>query len=160
MTKQTMYYDAGPLNDFGGGNVAWWQDYLRAEIGRANDHWSNQLNIVWKRLDAVLLKSGEIEDQKFDAILLQLGETQERMINAQMQLDKLVEALGRIAHPLWWMQEDQKKATGSTSGMNGDVALSLSQDADYLKLIATEALQYIKTNKPTTPTQPNPTNDI
>jgi len=32
-------YDAGLLNDWGGGNVAWWQDYIRAEIGRANDHW-------------------------------------------------------------------------------------------------------------------------
>lgn len=33
-------YDAGLLNDWGGGNVEWWQDYLRAEIGRANEHWS------------------------------------------------------------------------------------------------------------------------
>lgn len=32
-------YDAGLLNDYGAGDVAWWQDYLRAEIGRANDHW-------------------------------------------------------------------------------------------------------------------------
>jgi hypothetical protein len=32
-------YDAGLLNDWGGGNVEWWQDYIRAEIGRANDHW-------------------------------------------------------------------------------------------------------------------------
>ena len=32
-------YDAGLLNDFGGGNVNWWQDYLRAEIGRANEYW-------------------------------------------------------------------------------------------------------------------------
>lgn len=86
----------------------------------------------------------------YDAILLELGETQERMIDAEMQRDKLVEALDRIAHPLWWMQEDQKKATGSINGINGAMALSLSQDADYLKLIATEALQSVKkTNKPT-----------
>jgi len=32
-------YDTGLLNDFGGGNVEWWQTYLRDEIGRANDHW-------------------------------------------------------------------------------------------------------------------------
>lgn len=37
-------YDAGLLNDFGGGNVGWWQDYLRAEIGRANDHWRQQVD--------------------------------------------------------------------------------------------------------------------
>lgn len=30
-------YDAGLLNDFGGGNVDWWQDYIRAEVERAND---------------------------------------------------------------------------------------------------------------------------
>jgi hypothetical protein len=32
-------YDAGLLSDYGGGNVEWWQDYLRAEIERCNDHW-------------------------------------------------------------------------------------------------------------------------
>lgn len=37
-------YDAGLLNDFGGGNVEWWLDYLRAEINRANDHWRNQID--------------------------------------------------------------------------------------------------------------------
>ena len=36
-------YDAGLLNDFGGGNVEWWQDYLRAEIGRANEFWRQQV---------------------------------------------------------------------------------------------------------------------
>ena len=36
-------YDAGLLSDYGGGNVAWWHDYLRAEIGRANDHWRTAL---------------------------------------------------------------------------------------------------------------------
>lgn len=32
-------YDCGLINGYGGGDVSWWQDYLRAEIGRANDHW-------------------------------------------------------------------------------------------------------------------------
>lgn len=32
-------YDAGMLNDWGGGNTDWWLDYLRAEIGRCNDYW-------------------------------------------------------------------------------------------------------------------------
>lgn len=36
-------YDAGLLNDFGGGNVEWWQDYLRAEIERANEWWRSQV---------------------------------------------------------------------------------------------------------------------
>lgn len=35
-------YDAGMLNDWGGGNVSWWLDYLRAEIERANNHWREQ----------------------------------------------------------------------------------------------------------------------
>lgn len=36
-------YDAGLLNDFGGGDVGWWQDYLRAEIDKANDFWREQV---------------------------------------------------------------------------------------------------------------------
>lgn len=35
-------YDAGLLNDWGGGNTDWWLDYLRAEIGRANEFWRDQ----------------------------------------------------------------------------------------------------------------------
>lgn len=37
-------YDAGLLNDWGGGNVDWWQDYIRAEIGRANDYWRSVIS--------------------------------------------------------------------------------------------------------------------
>lgn len=36
-------YDAGYLNDWGGGNVEWWQNYIRAEIGRANEFWRSQV---------------------------------------------------------------------------------------------------------------------
>jgi hypothetical protein len=34
-------YDAGMLNDHGGGSIEWWQDYIRAEIERCNDHWES-----------------------------------------------------------------------------------------------------------------------
>lgn len=36
-------YDAGLLNDFGGGNVEWWQDYIRAELGNAHDFYQSQI---------------------------------------------------------------------------------------------------------------------
>jgi hypothetical protein len=36
-------YDSGYLNDYGGGNVGWWQDYIRAEVGRCNDYWRARL---------------------------------------------------------------------------------------------------------------------
>lgn len=36
-------YDAGLLNDFGGGNVEWWQDYIRAELARAHEFYQSQI---------------------------------------------------------------------------------------------------------------------
>lgn len=36
-------YDAVNLNDFGGGNVGWWQDYIRSELARAHDFYQSQL---------------------------------------------------------------------------------------------------------------------
>lgn len=36
-------YDAGLLNDFGGGNVEWWHDYIRSELARAHDFYSSML---------------------------------------------------------------------------------------------------------------------
>jgi hypothetical protein len=35
-------YDAGLFGDGGGGNVEWWWDYLRAELDRAHDFYSDQ----------------------------------------------------------------------------------------------------------------------
>ncbi|MCW1431353.1 Lar family restriction alleviation protein [Novosphingobium sp. JCM 18896] len=37
-------YDAGLLNDYGGGDVNWWQDYIRAELGRAHDFYAAQFD--------------------------------------------------------------------------------------------------------------------
>lgn len=34
-------YDAGLLNDFGGGDVGWWQDYIRAELERAHEFYAS-----------------------------------------------------------------------------------------------------------------------
>lgn len=36
-------YDAGLLSDFGGGDIGWWQDYVRTEVARANDFWREQI---------------------------------------------------------------------------------------------------------------------
>jgi hypothetical protein len=41
-THELSAYDAGLLNDFGGGNVEWWQDYIRAELERAHVHYTDQ----------------------------------------------------------------------------------------------------------------------
>lgn len=53
---------------------------------------------------------------------------------------RLREALDRIVRPVWWMQEDQKRKTGSINGISGGMAVALSQDAEYLKSIARDAL--------------------
>lgn len=42
-TSTLETYDAGLLNDYGGGNVEWWQDYIRAELGRAHDFYADQI---------------------------------------------------------------------------------------------------------------------
>lgn len=47
-------YDAGHLNDHGGGNVGWWQDYIRSELERAHDFYQEQLCP-----DATALKENE-----------------------------------------------------------------------------------------------------
>lgn len=36
-------YDAGLLSSAGGGDVEWWQDYLRAELGRAHEFYQSQM---------------------------------------------------------------------------------------------------------------------
>ncbi|HLV84206.1 MAG TPA: hypothetical protein VKY62_10560 [Devosia sp.] len=38
-------YDPGLINDHGGGDVGWWQDYIRSEIQSANEHWRAQIEL-------------------------------------------------------------------------------------------------------------------
>lgn len=39
-------YDPGLMNDYGGGNVGWWMDYIRAEVGRCNDYWRSRVDAL------------------------------------------------------------------------------------------------------------------
>ena len=73
--------------------------------------------------------------RKQRAIACNFGEQMER------ERDEAREALDRIARPVWWMQEDQKRKTGSINGISGGMALALSEDAEYLKGIARSALR-------------------
>lgn len=45
-------YDAVCLNDFGGGNVGWWQDYIRSELGAAHDFYQSQIDNYAERVKA------------------------------------------------------------------------------------------------------------
>ena len=40
---ELAHYDAGLLNDYGGGKVEWWQDYIRGELGRAHAFYQSQI---------------------------------------------------------------------------------------------------------------------
>lgn len=39
-------YDSGLLNNFGGGNFEWWWDYIRSEVGRANERGKSQYEFL------------------------------------------------------------------------------------------------------------------
>jgi hypothetical protein len=54
-------YDAGLLNDFGGGNVEWWQDYLRAELERAHDHYDTE---AADRITSLQDRIAQLEEDK------------------------------------------------------------------------------------------------
>ncbi|BAK66850.1 hypothetical protein SLG_21750 [Sphingobium sp. SYK-6] len=55
-------YDAGLLNDFGGGDVNWWQDYLRAELGRAHDFYAAHI----ERIEALNGRAMHLIDRLLD----------------------------------------------------------------------------------------------
>jgi len=40
------HYDSGLINDFGGGDKEWWQNYIRSEIQQSNDYWSNEYIVL------------------------------------------------------------------------------------------------------------------
>ena len=40
-------YDAGLLNDYGGGDVAWWHDYIRSLLDAAEEHYQEQYDVLF-----------------------------------------------------------------------------------------------------------------
>jgi hypothetical protein len=81
-------YDAGLLSDYGGGNVEWWQDYLRAEIERCNDHWEAEYDdleekIRWAAKEKELL---ELEIQQNGDFIKLLEEKVQRLEGALREI--------------------------------------------------------------------------
>ncbi len=88
-------YDAGLLNDYGGGNVAWWQDYIRAELERSHDHYIAEV----RRLRAELAKFRSFNNyektahdlEKAEAALAQAKKQLiDRMANAWPTMQELI----------------------------------------------------------------------
>ena len=40
----TPDYSSGILSGYGGGNIGWWQDYIRSEVERCNEYWREIIN--------------------------------------------------------------------------------------------------------------------
>lgn len=40
---EELDYDPGLLNNYGGGDVSWWMDYIRIEIDACNAYWRDLL---------------------------------------------------------------------------------------------------------------------
>jgi len=65
-------YSYGLLNDWGGGNVEWWWDYIRHEIGAAHDHYQDQHQRIVEGLNAVIdRKNRRIHDFANEVIKLE-----------------------------------------------------------------------------------------
>jgi len=43
---ELLPYDAGLLNDFGGGNVDWWWGYIRHELAAAHEFYQEQIDSI------------------------------------------------------------------------------------------------------------------
>lgn len=82
-------YDAGQLNDYGGGDVDWWWDYMRAEIDRANEF---HADIHDQNEAALAAKDAEIEEIRNQ--LVRMVDIAEGRL---FEISRLEDALGPFA---------------------------------------------------------------
>lgn len=80
------HYYAGQLNDYGGGDVDWWWDYLRSEIDRANEfhaevHGQNEAALAAKDADIARLEA-ENQDLRTGSYLASVVEERDRLRTA------------------------------------------------------------------------------
>ncbi len=88
-------YDSGLLNDFGGGQVDWWWDYIRTEVWKANERGKVQFDYLLKRVEE--LKS-TLKDSKrlCDIWVEKVGRARNRAEKAETSLSKLKKAAGEV----------------------------------------------------------------
>lgn len=84
-------YDAGLLSDFGGGNVEWWQDYIRAELARAHEFYASQM-------PTTSITAAELDALRKDAERLQ--KDAERMQKALLDIAEWTDRYTKPGHPI------------------------------------------------------------
>lgn len=86
-------YDAGLLGDFGGGNVEWWQDYIRAELARAHDFYASQWPSATPAADLATLreKAAQLEqvEKERDEANARLHDVSVACATAEQERDEL-----------------------------------------------------------------------
>lgn len=68
--EEAVRYDAGLLSDYGGGNVGWWQDYIRAELERAHEFYTEALTQQPVAVDEVIERMRRGPDRLWQADLV------------------------------------------------------------------------------------------
>ena len=86
-------YDAGLLGDFGGGNVKWWQDYIRAELARAHDFYASQWPVAIPAAELATLREKAAEADE-------LQKREERMQKALSDIAEWTDRYTTPGHPV------------------------------------------------------------
>lgn len=73
-------YDSGLLNDFGGGHIEWWWDYIRTEVGEANERGKSQYENLLshiKELERQLNSSESIRHAEKEILIKEIEKNKE-----------------------------------------------------------------------------------
>lgn len=68
-------YDTGLLGAFGGGDIAWWHDYIRSELERAHEFYQDQADNLHPQPAALNEVGGEGLESRVNALLKEWDET-------------------------------------------------------------------------------------
>lgn len=60
-SEEVATFDAGLLNDFGGGNVDWWQDYVRSLLEQSDEHYRQHIEARERAYLALSERVGVLE---------------------------------------------------------------------------------------------------
>ena len=67
-----MSYDAGLLNDYGGGNVEWWHNYIRNELQNSHDYYASIIENIINDINEIANPLEYIKSDKFDKDTMKL----------------------------------------------------------------------------------------
>jgi hypothetical protein len=128
-------YDAGLLNDYGGGKVPWWHGYICAVLGRAHGFYEEQAESLEAALSSATAKVEELSTRKCYSCGGDIGDRPQCLVcwkASELSTNKILSDNVALRSQVEGLTKERDRWT-NLAGDNYDLAIGYENERDSLK---------------------------